>query len=187
MFSMLVFCTFCTVQNKIELPKDGVIIQNSLPRGGGYLDSSGTIGYLDSAGKHFGHAIFWTGVTNKTATPLELTINFPTDSFTIFLSTDSYIKLFLLPDTMTLEKESLYNYGVTGLKSFFDTSFNKPTMLQRTINPNEACLFYVTMLSYQARGTVRAGFVLKEQDLFYRFSIDRDSVLIPCGNIILKK
>ena len=73
---------------------------------------------------------------------------------------------------MTLDKESLYNYGVTGLKSFLDTSLNKPTMLQRTINPKEACLFYIAALYNQGvDGVVRAALVLKEQDLFYRISI----------------
>jgi hypothetical protein len=197
-FILTVFFGFCACQipgNKdssvgstthIDVAKD-VIIQNSGPRGGGYLDSSGTTGYTDSTGTHFGYAIFWTGVINKTPTPLELTINFPADSFAIFSSPDSYLKLFLPPDTMTLEKEPLDNYGVIGLKSFLDTGFNKPTRLQRIINPKEACLFYVVMLNYKSGGMVRAGLVLKEQDLFYRFSVDNDSALIPCGHINFKK
>jgi hypothetical protein len=48
----------------------GVIIQNSLPKGNGRLDSSGKNGYNDPAGKNFAYAIFWTRVTNETATPL---------------------------------------------------------------------------------------------------------------------
>jgi len=92
----------------------GVIIQNGLPKGGGYTDSTG---------KSFGYRIFWTRVFNETATPLELTINFPADSFAILPSPDSYFKLFLPPDTMKLDKKSKYDYGVTGLKSFF-SGFN---------------------------------------------------------------
>ena len=157
-----------------------VIIQNSFPKGGPYTDPTG---------KTYGHVIFWTRVINETATPLELTIKFPADSFAIFPSPDSYIKIFLPPDTMTLSKETLYNYGATGLKSFLDAGLNKPTMLQRTINPKEACLFYTAVLFYQAGGTARAGLVLKEQDLFYRISIAQqlDSELIPCGHIVFKK
>jgi hypothetical protein len=161
-----------------------VTIQNSGPKGGGNID--GKRGYTDSTGKFYAYAIFWTRVINKTATPLELTINFPADSFAIFPSPDSYLKLFLPPDTMTLDKQSLYNYGITGLKSFLDTGFNKPTMLQRTIDPNEECLFYVAALTYQAGGRPRAGFFLKEHDLFYRFSLGAmiGGSLIPCGQMV---
>ncbi len=163
-----------------ETASKGVIIQNSFPKGGPYTDPTG---------KKFGHSIFWTRVINETATPLELTINFPADSFAILPSPDSYLKLFLPPDTMTLDKEWLYDYGATGLKSFLDTGLNKPTMLQRTINPKEECLFYIGALSYQSGGMVRAGLVLKEQNLFYRISIipHFDSALFPCGHIIFKK
>lgn len=158
---------------------EGVIIQNSYPKGGGYLDSTGSRGYTDSTGKNFGYGIFFTRVINETATPLELTINFPADSFAIF-------KLFLPPDTMTLDKESLYNYGISGLRSFLDTNFNKPTMLQRTINPKEQCLFYIVTLFHQGGGVARAALTLKEQDLVYKISLGQYSALIPCGQIVLK-
>ena len=62
-------------------------------------------------------------------------------------------------------------------------------MLQRTINPKEACLFYIAVLMHVPdNGPVRAGLVLKEQDLFYRISIipHFDSALIPCGHIVFK-
>jgi hypothetical protein len=161
----------------------GVIIQNSFPKGGGDID--GIRGYTDSTGKNHAYAIFWTSVINEATIPLELKINFPAEPFTIFSSPDSYLKLFLPPDIMTLDKLSLYNYGITGLKSFLDTNFNKPTMLQKTINPNEECLFYIAALSYHAAGTPRAVIVLKEQDLFYRISVvPRGSALIPCGQIV---
>ena len=183
----LIALSACEMQaNKID-PAQDIIIQNSGPRGGGYLtDSSRTKGYTDSTGKNFGYAIFWTGVINNTSTPMELTINFPADSFAIFPSPASYLKLFLLPDTMTLEKEPLYNYGITGLKPFLDTSFHKPTMLQRTINPKEECRFFVVTISVPGyNGAARAGLILKEQDLFYRTNM-LDS-LIHCGHIVFKK
>ena len=165
-----------------------VIIQNSLPKGMGSLDSTGRLGYYDSSGTLFGYVVLWTRVTNKSATPLNLTINFPADSFAIFPSSSSYVKLFLLPETMPLDKESSYDYGVTGLKSFLDTGFNKPTMLQRTINPKEECLFYMAVLTYEAWGVVRTGVVLKDNVLFYRISIvpALDSALIPCGQMVFE-
>jgi len=156
----------------------GVVIQNSLPKGGG--------GYIHSSGKTFSYVIFWTRVINQTTTPLELSIHFPADSLTIFPSPDSYLKVFLPPDTMTINKESLYDYGLTGLKSFLDTAFGKPTMLHRIINPKEECLFYIVRLANVGyNGAVRAGLVLQEKDLFYRINM-LDS-LIPCGHIVFKK
>jgi hypothetical protein len=68
-------------------PCKGVIIQNSLPKGGPYTDPTG---------KRFGYGIFWTRVINQTTSPLELTINFPADSFAIFPEPGSYLKLFCL-------------------------------------------------------------------------------------------
>jgi hypothetical protein len=176
----VVFFLSCATKWHSETASKGVIIQNSFPKGGPYTDPTG---------KKFGYAIFYTRVINETATPLELTINFPADSFAILPSPDSYLKLFLPLDTMTLDKESLYDYGATGLKSFLNTGLNKPTVLQKTINPKEECLFYIGALSYQSGGMVRAGLVLKEQDLFYRISIipHFDSALFPCGHIIFKK
>jgi hypothetical protein len=84
---------------------------------------------------------------------------------------------------MTADKESMYDFGVTGLKSFLDTSLNKPTRFQRTINPKEECLFYVGALPGAG---CRASFVLKGQDLFYRINLIPD-LLIPCGRIAIKK
>lgn len=157
-----------------------VIIQNSFPKGGGHTDATG---------KTFGYRIFWTRVINETDKALELTINFPADSFAISTSPESYLKVFLPPDTMALEKETLYNYGATGLKSFLDAGLNKPTRLQRIINPKEACVFYIGALFTQSYGAARAELILKEQELFYRIrgiAPQFDSELISCGQIVLK-
>jgi hypothetical protein len=163
---------------------NSVIIQNSLPKAGGDADEK--CRYTDSAGKIYRYAIFWTRVINETTTPLELKIIFPAT----LPSPYSHIKIFLPSDTMTIDKESLYNYGITGLKTFLDTDFSNTT-LERTINPKEENLFYIVLLSplYHVGGTVRTRLVLKEQDLFYRISIlpPFGSALIPCGQIVLKK
>lgn len=152
----------------------GIIIQNSLPRGDRYVDPTGRIS---------AYGIFWTRVINETDTPFELTINFPGDSFAIPTEPNSYLKVFLPPDTMTLNKESSYNYGVADLKSFLDTGLNKPTMLHRIINPKEQCIFYIGALPGAG---CRAGFVLKGQDVFYRINLIPD-ILIPCGQIVFKQ
>lgn len=151
-----------------------VIIQNSLRKGGQYIDPSG---------KDFFSAIFWYRIINETTTPLELTIQFPVDSFTISYAQDSYLKVFLPTDTMKLEKENLYAYGATDLKSFLDAGLSKPTMLQKTINPKDACLFYIGVLDYHGFGTEGAELVLKGKDVYYKIG----RIEIPCGQLSFKK
>ncbi|PWU00617.1 MAG: hypothetical protein C5B52_08565 [Bacteroidetes bacterium] len=165
----------------------GIIIQNSLPKGGGYLDSARKIGYTDPTGKNYSYVIFWSRVINQTDAAIQVSINFAADPLAIFPTSDSYIKLFLDPDTMNSDKESMGDYGITGLKNFLDTSYNKSTSLQRTINAKEEYSFYVVALIYQARGTARAAFTLKEQGLYYRIRIGFPSGIIPCGKIVFKK
>lgn len=87
---------------------------------------------------------------------------------------------------MTLAKESEFNYGLTGLKYFLDTAVDKPTTFQKTLNPHDTCLLNVAAITYHPGGTLRAGFVLKDQKLFYKYKINQDSVLIPCGTMVFK-
>ena len=154
-------------------------VYSSYPKGGG--------GYINSGGKDYSYVIFWTRIVNESATPLKMTVKFPVDSFSIFPSPVSYIKLLIPPDTMTLEKIPLGDYGLANLKSILDTGFNKPSILERTLNPKEECLFYIPIFIHQARGTARAALILKGHDLFYKVSIDPYSLLIPCGRIDFKK
>ena len=164
----------------IERGKD-MVIQNSGPRGGPYTDPTG---------KRFGYAIFWTCLTNETRSPIDFTISFPADSFSISASPQAYFKLFLPSDTMTMEKEPSFDFGATNLKSFLDTGLYKKTSLQGSVNPNDRYLFYVGMLMKMPdNGPVRAGLLLKDETLFYRVSISGqlDSALIPCGRVVFKK
>jgi hypothetical protein len=158
----------------------GVVIQNSYPKGG--------MGYTDPTGNQLNYVIFWTRIINETANSLELTINFPADSIAVLPS--PYAHLFLPPDTMKVEKEELFDYGLTGLKSFLDTSRSKPTKLKRRFGPGRECLFYVGVLlkgGGSSNGPARAGLVTKKQKLFYSIrGLDPklDSVLLPCGQIV---
>jgi hypothetical protein len=147
-----------------------VIIQNSLPKGVGH-----------TTGKNFDR-ILWTRIINQAATPFELTVNFPADSFPISSSPGAYIKVFLPIDTMTHDKEELYAYGVT-------SGLTKPTPLQKTIHPKEEALFYIGVLFCRVGGVVRGELVLRGQNLFYTIrGIPQkpDSTLIPCGQIVFK-
>ena len=151
-----------------------LIIQNSFPKSG--------INYTDPNGKKYIYAVFWTRIINKTANSLELTINFPLDSFEIPSSSGNYMKLLLPSDTMTIDKEPLYDYGLT-IKSFLDNNRHESSSLKRTINQKSSSAFYVVTLSNRGvGGTLRTGLSIKEQKLFYRIN-DKE---IPCGKINLK-
>ena len=189
-FFVIVFYSFCTLAMGQGISKtewysetntNGIVIQNSFPNGGPYSSSTGK-------NTHYSFLIFFTRVINETDRPLQLTINFPADSFATGEAGNVYMKVFLPPDTMTFDIDR-YN---AGLESYLD--FKKPTMFQKTINPKEECLFHIGTVFYQAKGTAwgdqsrggnRAELVLKGQDLFYRMLPQIDS--LPCGHIITEK
>jgi hypothetical protein len=165
---------------------NSVIIQNSGPRGGS--------GFTDVSGIRFGHRVFWTRVINEADTPLELTITFPADSFAL-PGPDSYMKVFLHPDGLIQESKTSFDGGKAtdyAGKLFWDTTSLKslchiPTKLQKTINPKEALLFYTVVLRHH-QGVInspRAGFVLKQEGLFYKIT-EFGSASIPCGEIVFK-
>jgi hypothetical protein len=202
--SLLVFVlnTSCKGQNKTDLTKETIkyetkdvstsgsfhtkyeytnsigkriIIQNSFPRG--------VEKYTDPNGKIYLCAIFWTRIINETTNPLRLAIDFPVDSSELQSSPGRYFKLFLPSDTMTPEKERLYNYGLPVLNSFLDKGLQKASSLTRTISPKESSAFYVvTLFNRGVDGTLRTGLSLKGQNLFYRIN-DKE---IHCGKINLK-
>lgn len=171
-----------------------LIIQNSLPRG---------TPYTDPAGKKYFKLIFWTRIINETDSPAKVMFNFPADIYDAPELRNHY-KILVPPDTMTVDKEPAFDYGMTDLKPFLDNSINKPSSLKRTINAKESTGFYVVLLTLTAEvipgTTMRTGLILKGQNLFYRISryaakpgLPLISVKeIPCGsinlqNLILKK
>jgi hypothetical protein len=161
------------------MPSDttkGIIIRHSLPRGNGYNDPTG---------KNFRYVVFWASVVNKNSTPVELTMNFPADSFAIAGQPKGYVKFFLPAGTMMPEKESVFDYGLTDLKSFLDTHFHQPTQLKTIIQPNEEYRFYIVVVSNEGYNrAIRAELVLKEQNLFYKINMLDN--LLPCGQIIFR-
>jgi hypothetical protein len=147
-----------------------LVIQNSFPKSGG--------NYTDPNGKKYVYAVFWTQITNETAHPLELTIVFPSDSFE-FQSSGNYMRLLLPSDTMTIDKEPLYDYGLA-IKSFLDNNRHKSSSLKKTIHPKGSGTFYVVTLSNRGvDGILRTGLSLKGQNLFYTIN-DKE---IHCGKI----
>ncbi len=162
----------------------GITIQNSYPKGGNIEPD---IPYTDATGKSYFYVGFWTRVINGTHKTLEFKVNFPADSFPLSSPSDSYLKLFIPKDTMTVDKLRLYNYGLTKMKSFVDTNWNNASTLQKNIKPNEEHMFYTVALAYHAGGPARSGIILKKDQLFYRITMgSHGSLEIPCGKITFK-
>lgn len=168
--------TACSYSNAEGL---AVTIQNGKPRGEAYFDPSG---------RELFRVIFWYRVINEGATPIDLIVNFPADTYSVPPSADSFLKLFLPPGKFSLENLTDYNYGATTLDSYLENNFDKPTKLQETIQPNEEHLFVIGTMVYKSRGQVKAELVLKGDELFYEVSIfpHLASTMFPCGKIELK-
>ena len=63
---------------------NSAMVTSSLPKGGGVVYQNG---------KKYGYVVFWTRMSNQSATPIELKVKFPEVIF--FKSPDSYIKIVL--------------------------------------------------------------------------------------------
>ena len=165
-----------------------IIIQNSFPKGGGQIEPGGLMGYYDWQGNHYGHIVFWTRIINETAKPLEININFPVNFGTIPNLVKPSFRFFLPPNTITLDQLPLYNYGLTGIKNHIDDTFHHPPQSQKTIPPHGTYMFYISMLVFDTEGSIRNGFILKEEELFYNVSFTNfGSTLLPVGHIRFKK
>ena len=166
------------IDNEFEYTESNgarIIIQNSFPKSG--------LNYTDPEGKKYVYAVFWSRIINETDNSLELAIDVPLDSFEIPTSSGNYMNLLFPADSMTIDKEPLYDYGLK-VKYFLDKNRHKSSSLKRTINAKESSFFYVVTLSSSAvTGTMRTGFSLKEKNLFYRINNKE----IHCGKIELKK
>jgi hypothetical protein len=159
--------------------EDSIIIENSLPRGG--------LRYTDTAGNSFVYTIFWTRLSNQSASPLEFQINFPADSLPLTASSDTYFKLVLprnkvertqkalinydMSNSTTTdlsEKDPIYNYGLTNLESVLDQRLHKPSSFHRITQPKDTVSFYViSLFNKGVKGRVRTGLSLEEQELIY--------------------
>lgn len=198
LFTLLPTCFLAIGQGidteyKYDLAKGKeIVIQNSLPRGG-LLKRN-----LD--GEELGFVIFYNRIINETTDSMELTISFPADSIPLPSNTNTYFNFFLPPpDIMELKEEISFDHdsdeGPAGhgldILSYLEKNQNQPTMLQRTINPKDSCLFFVLIASTFRTDDVgrqefyaRAGFSLEGQDLFY--SINTVDIKFECGQLVFK-
>ena len=179
-FSSTHFLTHNLIDESVAaVLQDDVIILNSFPKAGRYVDPTG---------KEFLYGITRTTVINNSETPLQVTIDFPADSFAILESSvvrASYLKLFTPPDTIQFknipfDKSSWYVNDQ--LKPFFDSGLKSSTRIQKNVGSKKDCTFYVGALYYQTGGVPTAELIMQGQNLFFRAGAV-SSELFPCGKI----
>jgi hypothetical protein len=162
-----------------------VIIQTKGPRG---------IVYNELSEKKDFKVLYWVLVTNETDKTLELNIDFPAE-YEVPTSPGKYFKILLPSDTMTIDKDSLPDFGFKDLKSFLYNNIDKRASLRRVIKPKKSSGFYVAILFDKGiYGTSRTGLSIKGQDLFYKVSRYEGTIEHPlvfekeinCGTINLK-
>lgn len=138
-----------------------VIIENSLPKGG--LD------YTDNNGKTYVYTVFYSKITSTSDQPIQLTIDFPIENYTLPSSLSNAVKIILPHEEMTTDKVELFNYGLPDINTLLNDNIPDPTSLQLTIPSKGSRLFYViTLFNHGVEGTVRTGFSLIENTLYYR-------------------
>ena len=171
----------------VDTDGKNVIIKNGFPRGG--------LKYTDKNGDNYNYAVFWTQIINETDNPIELTMDFPLNSYEVPSLPGKYYKVLIPNDIMTFEKFPLFLYGLTDLESYLDNNIHKSASLNRTINPKESNGFYTVILCLTegAHGTMRTELSLKGQNLFYEIKVDgsrsnskSSDKEINCGSINLK-
>ena len=169
-----------------------LVIENSLPKGGRT--------YSTPAGKTGVYVVFWTRIVNKTAVPVHSSVALPADSFQLAdkpapsvalpptasvsagkrpAKPDNYFKIVFPSEEMTEAKVPLFNYGLKEVNTVLDDKLRHPSSLQLTVQPKATRLMYVVILASRGRnGTVRAGFSVQGDKLYYRVNDEE----IYCGH-----
>ena len=163
-----------------EHEKDGITIQNSYNKGGPYTGPT-------EGGFRHSYLVYFTRVINESEQPITLTVRHSADATPIPNAPDTFVKVFLPSDTMTMEKRDLFSYGVTQI-----ADFDQPTSFQRTIKPQEDCLFYTIAFFYQTRdvlneerGGNRAEYTFDGQKLVFNMLPQIEA--LPCGDIVFNQ
>ncbi|MTI20961.1 hypothetical protein E1176_08000 [Fulvivirga sp. RKSG066] len=150
-------------------------IVNSFPKGG--------LRYSDPYGKDYVYTIFWTQITSNLPKPTEIAITFPVDSIELSADEHIYFKLLLPDNEMTLNKASMFNYGLETVEPVFGAVLNKPSTLTKTIKPGDSIIFYVaTLFNKGVQGVVRTEFFLRDNNLYYKVN----DTEIYCGEMSIE-
>lgn len=156
-----------------------LVLQSGLPRCGARFKARN--------GEEYSWVVFWSRIINETGNRLDLNIEFPVDEGEDTSSSGNYFKVLVPPDTMTIAKMPLYNYGLQDMDSFLDTSIQKSFVsLKRSVDPRDSTGFLVVVLSRLHNvqpnanlGFLRAALSLKESSLFYTISLFASKPELP--------
>ena len=150
-------------------------IQNSLPRGG--------LNFTDKFGKDYVYFIFWSKITNETDSSFKLNLEFSADLYELSSSSNNNFRIVFPTEKMEIDKVSLFDYGLSNLKSTLDNKLENSNTLKTTINSNETSAFYVIILFEKSvDGLVRTGLSLKDNKVYYKVN-DKE---IYIGNYNIK-
>lgn len=160
----------------------GVRITNELPRGSEYKGDKGEMYAFRSTR---------TYITNDTLFPIHLKIEFPSKFITLkrlkdeaykeLVQTDRYYRVFLLPDSMTPDKQFDFvtnnHYVSKDLEKFLDNELDAATILKKVILPQETY-------------TLNLGYLFKPDDVLTRAELFSNghahNLSIPANEINLK-
>jgi len=118
---------------------------------------------------------------------VDLSVSFPSDSILPLPSLNTHVKLMVLPNEMTIENASMFNFGLEGIEEFVIENFYQTTNFQKTIQPSEDVIFNVILLtSFEGNTGVvnRTGVCLKGEELYYKLRVNSEvEKLMPCGRL----
>jgi hypothetical protein len=157
-------------------PLKKIIITNSLPKGGGIVSYKG---------KDYNYFIFWTNVRNEAITSLDVKIKFPT--IISFKSEELFAKVAFTKSNMTNDKVQEFDFGLTGIPSLLYNESNQLKDLNNRITPFNNYLFYSVIFIHNTKWPVRAEYILKDKQLFYKIAAGKDVITVPCGSLNFKK
>jgi hypothetical protein len=79
-----------------------------------------------------------------------------------------------------------FDYGLTGIPSLFNNKSNQIKDLHSRILPFKNYLFYSTVFIHKTKWPVRAEYIVKDKNLFYKITSGTDVVIEPCGSLDFK-
>jgi hypothetical protein len=123
--------------------------------------------YTDTAGKQFGFRAMSFEITNDTLVPVKLQIELPNEFVALKPFTDNKYKVFLLPGTMTRDKQydfATNNHQVSKILEKFLNKELYPTILKKVIQPGETYLLRLGFL-FNPGGAARAELFSKGHQL----------------------
>jgi hypothetical protein len=138
--------------------------------------------YTDTVGKQFGFRSIMFEITNDTLIPVSLQIKLPNEFIDLKPLTDNKYKVFLLPDTMTRDKQYDFLTDNHQVKTTLEKFLNKElysTTLKKVIQPKETYKLRLGFL-FNSSGVVRAELFSKGHQ--HDLSIPEKEILSNSNN-----